>query len=390
MSLYVQHAYGKSDKIDNGIKDGNISGIILSPKAETPQNLEMYIKNTDDDVEVLLDPQFYLSAFEGDISIGKLDKYNFYPDYTVNKKALSMPKNIHKIVEDNVNYQRQCGLKTIVAPNIFFDSFDSRMSQIALSLANEAIEYCGQEDLLVSICVNETAFKNFDDVKDFLDIISLFNVSGFYIIIERNLSKNPSLIESDTMANILYFLYNLSSINMYRVLLGYSDYIGVSLYVAGIEAIATGWYENSRKFDRENFYPKSAMRRPNKRYYSNKLFNSLLLVPEIQMIQEKNLLGKILSDTRYDAYMYNDLSGGQWTDSISCLERWESIKHILNAIDAQGDVISRIIYMKEKVSQAMDIYNLLPEQFFDSKSKSTHLSGWLEGLDKFKEIIEGM
>ena len=45
MSLFVQHAYGKSDKIDNGIGDGNISGIILSPKAETPQNLEMYIKN---------------------------------------------------------------------------------------------------------------------------------------------------------------------------------------------------------------------------------------------------------------------------------------------------------------------------------------------------------
>ena len=59
------------------------------------------------------------------------------------------------------------------------------------------------------------------------------------------------MIESDTMANILYFLYNLSCINMYRVILGYGDYIGVSLYVAGIEAIATGWYENSRRFDRD-------------------------------------------------------------------------------------------------------------------------------------------
>lgn len=390
MSLFVQHAYGKSDKIDNGIGDGNISGIILSPKAETPQNLEMYIKNIDDDVEILLDPQFYLCAFEGDISIGKLDKYSFYPNYTVNKKALSMPKNIRKIVEDNVNYQRQCGLKTIVAPNIFFDSFDSRMSQIALSLANETIEYCEQDELLISICVNEVAFKNFDDVKDFLDIISLFNVDGFYIIIERNLSKNPNMIESDTMANILYFLYNLSCINMYRVILGYGDYIGVSLYVAGIEAIATGWYENSRRFDRENFYPKDAMRRPNKRYYSNKVLNSLLLVPEIQMIQEQNLLGKILSNTRYDAYMYNDLSGGQWADSISCLERWESIKQLIESIDAAGDVISRIIFMKEKISEAMSIYNLLPEEIFDSKSKSTHLLGWIEGLDKFKEIIEGM
>ena len=43
MGLYVQHAYGKSDKITNGIKDNNISGIILSPKAETPSNLEEYV-----------------------------------------------------------------------------------------------------------------------------------------------------------------------------------------------------------------------------------------------------------------------------------------------------------------------------------------------------------
>ena len=55
-----------------------------------------------------------------------------------------------------------------------------------------------------------------------------------------------------------------------------------------------------------------------------------------------------------------------------------------------GDVISRIIFIKEKISEAMSIYNLLPEEIFDSKSKSTHLLGWIEGLDKFKEIIEGM
>ena len=57
-------------------------------------------------------------------------------------------------------------LETIISPNIFFDSFDSRMSQIALSLANEAINYT-DKNLMISICVNEVAFKNFDDVQDF-------------------------------------------------------------------------------------------------------------------------------------------------------------------------------------------------------------------------------
>ena len=78
-----------------------------------------------------------------------------------------------------------------------------------------------------------------------------------------------------------------------------------------------------------------------KRYYSNKLLNSILLIPELQMIQEKNLLGSVLSQTQYDHYMYNDLAGSLWTDSYSCLSRWEAENQILKAIDQQ-----RTIYKK--------------------------------------------
>lgn len=290
----------------------------------------------------------------------------------------------------NIEYQKKMGLKNLVSPNIFFDSFDSRMSQIALSLANETINCSDNSDIFITICVNEAAFKNFEDVQDFLDIISLFDVTGFYIIIERNLNDNPNMIDSETLCNMLYFLYNLSNINMYKVILGYSDYIGILLYTSGIEAIATGWYENTRRFDRGNFYPKKAMRRPNKRYYSNKLYNALLLTPEIQMIQETGKLGKILSESKYDHYMYNDLAGSQWSDSISCLSRWDSIKKIIDGIDAERNVVKKIEYMQNRIAEAQSIYNTIPEDIFDSKSKSTHLESWFEGLEKFKEIIEGM
>lgn len=391
MGLYAQHAYGKSDKITNGIKDNNISGIILSPKAETPSNLEEYVDEMKKyNVEMLLDPQFYLCEFEGAVSTGKLDKYPFYPQNVINKKYLSVPNNIHNIIENYVDYQNKLSLETIISPNIFFDSFDSRMSQIALSLANEAINYT-DKNLMISICVNEVAFKNFDDVQDFLDIISLFDVSGYYIIIERNLhSNNPNLIDSETLCNIMYFLYNLSEINMYKVILGYSDYLGILLYTTGIDAIATGWYENTRRFDRENFYQKTAMRRPNKRYFSNKIFNALLLTPEIQMIQDQGQIGKILSQSKYDHYMYNDLAGGEWSDSISCLSRWDSIKHILDGIDSKKNTLEKISFMQQNIIQAQKIYKDLPEEFFDTKSKSTHLESWLEGLNKFEDVIERM
>lgn len=391
MGLYAQHAYGKSNKITEGINDNNISGVILSPKAETPDNLENYMcKISKYEVEILLDPQFYLLAFEGNISIGKLEKYPFYPKDVINKKYLSIPNNIHNIIKNYIDYQNKLGFKKIISPNIFFDSFDSRLSQIALSLANEAINYA-DKDLLISICVNESAFHNFNDVCDFLDILSLFEVEGFYIIIERNKNdNNPNLIDSEILCNMMYFLYNLSEINMYKVILGYSDYIGILLYTTGIEAIATGWYENTRRFDRKNFYKKDAMRRPSKRYYSNKIFNALLLTPEIAMIQNNGSLGKILSHSKYDAFMYNDLAGSEWSDPISCLSRWDSIKSVLDEIDEKDTILQKNYFMQKKIIEAQNIYKILPEDFFDSKSKSTHLTSWLEGSKKFCKIIESM
>ena len=389
MGLLAQHAYGKSKKISVGLENKFLNGVILSPKAEKPEKLKEFIDELNSlDIAVYFDPQFYMCAFEGSISLGKLESYDFWRDNEITKKYLSVPQNVRGVVTRYVDYQTEVGLKNIVSPNVFFESFDSRMSQISLSLANESISMCGDKELYISLCINEAAFSNFNDECEFLDIISLFEVKGFYIIIERNTNENPNIIESEKMANIMYFLYNLAEINGFDVILGYSDYVGLPFYTSGIKHIATGWYENTRKFDRNNFYQKDGMRRPNKRYYSNKLLNSILLIPELQMIQEKNLLGSVLSQTQYDHYMYNDWAGSLWTDSYSCLSRWEAENQILKAIDQQRTIYKKIEFMKQKIYDAKYIYSFLPEDYFDVKSKSTHLDMWMVGLHEFEQKIE--
>lgn len=389
MGLLAQHAYGKSTKISVGLDNNFLSGVILSPKAENPEKLKEFIDELNSlDVTVYFDPQFYMCAFEGSVSLCKLEKYDFWRDDQVTKKYLSAPQNIRGIVSRYVEYQVGVGLKSIVSPNVFFESFDSRMSQISLSLANESISMCCNKDVYISLCINESAFSNFDDECEFLDIISLFDVKGFYIIIERNANENPNVIESEKMANIMYFLYNLAEINGFDVILGYSDYVGLPFYTSGIKHIATGWYENTRKFDRNNFYRKDGMRRPNKRYYSNKLLNSILLIPELQMIQEGNMLGSVLSQTQYDHYMYNDLAGSLWTDHYSCLSRWEAENQIIKEIDQKRTIREKVAFMKQKIYDAKKIYSFLPEDYFDTKSKSTHLDMWMGGLNEFEQKIE--
>ena len=250
MGLLAQHAYGKSTKISDGLENGVLSGVILSPKAEKPEKLKEFINELNFyNATVLFDPQFYMGAFEGSISLGKLELYDFWRKDEITKKYLSVPQNIRDIVLRYMNYQIDVGLRNIVSPNVFFESFDSRMSQISLSLANESVSTISDRDLFISLCINESAFSNFEDECEFLDIISLFDVKGFYIIIERNTNDNPNIIESEKMANIMYFLYNLAEINGFDVILGYSDYVGLPIYASGVKHIATGWYENTRKFE---------------------------------------------------------------------------------------------------------------------------------------------
>jgi len=65
MYVYAQHGYGKGNMIEEGLREGHIKGVILSPRHETPDNIEQYIADLRDEfgneVTILFDPQFYVT-----------------------------------------------------------------------------------------------------------------------------------------------------------------------------------------------------------------------------------------------------------------------------------------------------------------------------------------
>ena len=65
MSLLAQHGWGKSNKIERGIETGTLSGVILSPRDESPPNLSAYVealRRNDPNLTVMVDPQFYATT----------------------------------------------------------------------------------------------------------------------------------------------------------------------------------------------------------------------------------------------------------------------------------------------------------------------------------------
>lgn len=392
MSLYAQHGYGKGNKIEQGIKEGLLSGIILSPKSEKPERIQEYIKNVQknhSEIDILFDPQFYIGAFAGEKSEGKLNQFSYY-ESDITRAKLSVPSNIHKYAENTICYQQDLKLKKLISPTILFDDFNGKQSQIAVSLAYEAASLVDDNaNLLISLCINENAFRNKDAMNEFLDVISLLDVRGFYIIVDRaNSNVKESFINGEILTNIMQFCYVLATINEYEVVLGYSDLLAIPLTITGVSATACGWYNGLKMFAESNFHPSTGGRRPRKRYTSGKLLNSILLLPEMNTIRGIGHMQEIMSGTRYDSVLSPTFNDAEWTEEISCLHNWSTLGNIINEIESCSTMEERLDCVTDKILQASQLYRFLNNRVpFEVKSGNSHLNVWLTAINDFRNQI---
>ena len=264
MTIYAQHGYGKSDKIDHGIDKEFLNGVILSPKDETITNMKAYIttlKQKYGNIKILFDPQFYATTISP-LKAGKLLQYPYFEE-ELTRRDLSMPASIKSYVDSVIGFQLECGLDEFVSPTVIIEDFQGVWSQIALNLAVESVEYLKNlgknNDLYISLCVSSEALKNRDAIDEYLDMISLLEVKGFYLLIESDNSGNR-MVDELSYENLLYLCYSLSEVNMFSVVVGYSDLVGIPLLCTGVDAIASGWFNGLNSFSFKKFQPSSGGR----------------------------------------------------------------------------------------------------------------------------------
>lgn len=390
MGLLAQHGYGKANKIDRALDSNDISGVILSPKAES---LDKLIALSSDlhgrypNSKIYFDPQFYICGMQGDVTAGKLVEYPYY-SAGLTRANLSVPANLHSYAEKVITTQRRLSLSDFFSPSITFDDFDGRESQTAISLAYESAALTSAEsELYISLCIHENAFRNKASMEDFLNVISLLDVKGFYIIIARsnNIGK-PTAINSNVLSNIMWFLYTLSALNGFELIVGYSDILSLPMAAASSAHFACGWYNNLKAFSEINFRPSSGGRRPRKRYTSGILMSSLLLLPEIETLNRMNLLTQIESESPYNSIVRPSLNDAAWTDEVSCLHNWHVLGSLLSEIERQGSYANRLNFVTRKIVSASEIYRTINERGFqlDAKSGGSHLNMWLAAISDFR------
>lgn len=390
MGLLAQHGYGKANKINRALDSNDISGVILSPKSESLDKLIAFSYDLHDEYpnsRVYFDPQFYICGMQGDVTAGKLVEYPYF-SAGLTRANLSVPANLHTYAEIVIATQRRLSLSSFFSPAITFDDFDGRESQTAISLAYESIALTSAErELYISLCIHENAFRNKASMEDFLNVISLLDVKGFYIIIARssNISKSTA-INQNVLSNIMSFLYILSALNGFEVIVGYSDMLSLPMAAVSNAHFGCGWYNNLKAFSEMNFRPSSGGRRPRKRYTSGTLMSSLLLLPEIETLNRMNLLPKIESESPFNSIIQPNLNDAGWTDEVSCLHNWHVLGSLLNEIERQGSYTNRLNYIINKIVSASEIYRTINERGFqlDAKSGGSHLNMWLAAISDFR------
>ena len=391
MNLYAQHGWGKGDKLRLGIQQRHISGVILSPHDETPEALAAIAHEaaqSQQAPDVMMDPQVYVSLIQ-DANVGRLPQYPYYHS-GLSIRDFTTPRNVQLFVREAIDFQRQLEVTHIISPTIIQDGFTDRSSQIALSLAQESVDYWDgiagdRRPLLLSLVFSENSLSSPHQVADFLNTITLFEADGFYLVVDRNDAIYSQDFQSGRLTEFLKVIFSLARAR-FHIVCGYSDFVGLVYAAAGAHTCATGWSQRLRRFNSARFVPTGWGRPPRDRYSSSPLLNSIFMT-ELDACQDAGRLNAVLSNTAYDRPFDGRTypSGVSWSPQTGALHHWAAISSLAAELTA-GTTRERVQKLSQRITQAQTIYLDLARRgvTFEPPNGPNHLTSWGNALAAFR------
>lgn len=394
--LLAQCGYGKGEKVQKGLRDGSVTGVILSPRDEPQERLVKFSRQIRDEFKnalILFDPQFYAATLRQP-NDGKLSEYPYYSDNTSLSRTQFGARRISKYAKQCLDFQHsKLGtVNYLISPSVVFEDFQDSWSQIALDMAEASLDYhsklSGAAPLLVTVAVSESAFRNSVAINEFLDALSTLDVSGFYLLVSKNSRTYQLAVDSESMGWQMYFTHVLGIVNEYELIVGYRDWLGLLLAAASKARVAFGWHQSLRQFSLHRYQPSTGGKRPRRRYSCAPLLSNPLIVPELEDIHLAGQLKSVLTGTEYDRKLAQGPAAGEgeWTDEVSCLAHWASVARTLQAIEGKESVSDRLAELQGHIARAEGQYTRLSGLgvTFDYQTGPSHLSTWSDAIERFQ------
>jgi hypothetical protein len=400
MQLLAQHGYGNGDKIESGLADGLLEGVIFGAKDISPEKLVSTLAQIADDYPQsvrLLDPQFYASliAAQPGARLGYLDGENSHAYFEARRRRdLEHEGQVNEDIRNTLGYQRSLPVSAVIAPNIVIRrSFDSIEATISKSFLRNSAYYANELGidipLYATLAISVSALTDKIELQNFLQEITEMPdpPDGFYLLLEKlDNSIASALTEPDILSRWMLINHTLK-MNGFSLINGYTDALSPYLATAGADAIASGWYNTQKSFSLKKFEPVSDFaRRPVPRYMSAALLKSIRYT-ELNDLREN--FPEVMNGLSCDHFYVPDEGSAPDSTTSETLQNWEGL-NAMNDLAVEGDVVASLANCRNALDEAEDIYVRIQEYGLTMRDRSSaaHIRLIREELAEFEELAE--
>lgn len=347
MTFYVQHGYGKADKLNRLGGAGRIGGVILSPADEGWDTMRQTVRDMRTrGVATLLDPQTYAYSIPDAVARCH-DEFglDFGPLTWGSLTAADVDRHVAAVIAANDGL----GIDgPVIAPTARQLSFADPWTPFALQYAR-AVRAATDRPILASVVIEESGLGDWTAVEQWLDIATTLDVAGFYLIVGRR-GAYPAAWDTGLLVNLLRIVYRLAILNEFEVLVGYADIAGLAALAMGADAIASGWSYRQRHFLSERWIPRRGGAQAIPRVTSVGLMASILAVGEGQAASRSALAARVIPDATLRARIDRDAGG--WSNPEAQVQYLEALSALVREIEADGDTSQRVNRLVAMVADA--------------------------------------
>ena len=377
--LLVQHGPAKGQKIEKALKNNNVEGVIFSLREEKIESINNYINNVVDlnENNSFIDPQFYYSTYDKG-NIKNLENVFNFPVDVYRRDMRTKDERIYKYFDEYEKYVSE-KYSSIITPGFSIDSIDWKFDS-SLDIYKYFKNKNNFQNYYMTLLISSKMFHSKNDIEeiilDIIDETKEYDNNGIYLIInyEELNDSNYEKIDSETLSNILYFIYKLKK-NNYNIMVGYAYINSILFAMLNCDFVSSGWFNNLRKFTNSKFENIDNFGRRKKKFFSIPLLSNI----NLETIRELKPF-----------YDVNNLKSNTHCDDLEH-QFWEAESNILKLINEKTTIEEKIKYIKQLIIKAIslsdEIQNNIPDEFIELKNiikgNTSHLKEWLFAIDLF-------
>lgn len=395
----IQHGWGRrqdgQDLLDRALAQGWTQGAILGAGYEVPSSLEeSAIAVLRHGAKLLVDPQLYILSIPDHEPPKKLHRYQWFPQGATLVRL--SPREVIRVVESALQFQLDIQASALIAPTPILHDLDRTWASLYHLFASHATEMDLDRPLYLTLVVPEDVLADWEQTRHLLDLVTTFDVDGFYFIVSHRTQYHPLRWDTGTLARAGLVVAQLTSEqNDYEVIVGYAGVAGFFLRCVGAQAFASGWSSSLQRFHESRWQPGGFGAPPLSRFASPKALGNLFVdtdVDELLKVDDPTFDPRdLIAGTMGDELraLFPDRKG-DWTRGQFNLSHFETC----NALDSlvEGDLLpDRVQNLIERAEFGISLFarakRVAPAIRWQYDTGPGHLQTWQAAATELAEEL---